>query len=206
MAAANTTTLIALTGPAGAGKDAFAWRLVSTYGFARFAFADPVREAALTVMRAADIDHAYLTERHLKEQPLPGLGFSARRLLQVLGTECGRSLDHDIWVRIMRLRLGLHTAQPVHDRIVVTDVRYPNEARAVREWGAHLVGISRSRVSAVEPHSSETHYADLMAGADTLVVNDGSVRQLHHMADGLADSLGLDQRPSNTLWEELNHA
>lgn len=202
----TTPALIALTGPAGAGKDTAAWRLVTHWGFARFAFADPVREAALTVMRAADVDHAYLTERHLKEQPMPHLGFSARRLLQVLGTECGRSLDHDIWVRIMRLRLGLHTAHPVHDRIVITDVRYPNEARAVREWGAHLVGVSRSTTGGVAPHSSETHYADLMAGADTLLVNDGSVHHLHDLVDGLAETLGLDHRPSNVLWEELNHA
>ncbi|MGK3946065.1 hypothetical protein ABK046_47920, partial [Streptomyces caeruleatus] len=84
---------------------------------------------------------------------------------------------------------------PVHDRIVVTDCRYPNEALWLRTEGAHLVGITRRQALAVREHSSEQHAEMLYGQADTLIVNDdSSLASLHQQLDGLMATLQLDTR------------
>jgi hypothetical protein len=60
-------------------------------------------------------------------------------LLQVLGTEVFRSIDPDIWVRV--LLDTVNEQQP--DIAVITDMRYPNEALAIRNAGGFLVNVLR---------------------------------------------------------------
>ena len=136
--------LIGLCGAAGAGKDTAAAYLERRYGFARFAFADPLRDAALVILQHAGVSDQWLTQRELKEHPIAGLGWSARQLMQHLGTEGVRSLDPDAWIRILQLRAGLGELDtPVADRIVITDVRFANEAAWLMERGGMLLRIVR---------------------------------------------------------------
>lgn len=190
-------TLIGLSGLAGTGKDEAARYLCREYGFVQASFADPIRSMALLLLEEAGIDHAWLTERHLKEQLIEALGVSGRALLQVLGTEVGRALSQDIWVRHLALRLGLApdpcTATPIHDRIVVSDVRFANECAWLRGRGGRLVRLHRSAASPVRPHVSEQQVLDLPADVD-LWNNGPTLVGLHGLLDGVMADFGIEPR------------
>ena len=191
-------TLIGLCGPAGSGKDTAADHLVREYGFVRASFAEAPRSMLEALLSHINADHAYLYEPRLKPQPIPVLGTSYRQLMQTLGTDWARNmLDADIWLRVLARHLGLDVDQPVHDRIVVTDIRYPNEAAWLKQHGGHLVGIQRPDAPAVRPHTSEQHFNALHAAADTTIVNSSSqLAGLHSLLDGLMHQLGVEERPA----------
>jgi hypothetical protein len=188
-------TLIGLTGRAGAGKDTAADYLCAEYGFVRASFAEPLKSMLEAMLEHANIDHIWLHEPGFKNEAIPGLAVSARELMQTLGTEWGRRLIHtDLWVQLLDRHLGIRAGHPVHDRIVITDVRFQNEGEWVRANGGHLLRLAREQAVAVRAHESEAHIEALMA--DTALHNDGSVQHLQDMLDGLMDSLGLVPRES----------
>lgn len=189
-------TLIGLTGLAGTGKDCAAQYLCQEYGFVQAAFADPIRSMALLCLEEAGLDHAWVTERRLKEQPIDGLGISARGLMQTLGTEVGRALHPDLWVRHLGLRLGLDGRQgsaPVHDRIVLSDVRFGNEAAWLRARGGRLVRLHRDTAAGVRPHASELQVLDLVPDVD-LWNNGPTLHGLHGLLDGVMADFGVEAR------------
>jgi hypothetical protein len=153
--------IIGLCGRAGAGKDTAAAYLQLHYRFEPASFAAPLRSMIETLCIDAGIDYAYCHERHLKERPMPGLGVSYRHLAQTLGTDWGRKcIAPDLWVRLAELALGLPD-HPVHDRIVMTDVRFRNEAAMIQGHRGVLVRIVRD-VDPVRDHVSETEADDLV--------------------------------------------
>lgn len=177
--------IVGLCGPAGVGKDTAADYLVHHQGFVRYAFADPLRDMIEALLVSAGLDYAYIYERHLKEQPIPGLDISYRQLAQTLGTEWGRGLTEDLWLRLAALNLGLPLA-PVHDRIVITDVRFPNEAAWVESHQGRVVRIFRSS-DAVRPHISEQLVEAIKPW--THIDNTGHLDELHQQLDEMVLAL-----------------
>ncbi len=177
--------IIGLCGSAGVGKDTAASYLEQAHGFVTYAFADPLRNMLEALLVEAGLDYAYIYERHLKEQPIPGLGLSYRHLAQTLGTEWGRALADDFWLRLAALNLGLPAA-PIHDRIVITDVRFPNEAAWVEQHQGRVVRIFRP-VAAVRAHTSEALVDQIVPWAR--IDNTGTVDQLHEQLDAMVAAL-----------------
>lgn len=142
--------IIGLSGYARSGKDTVAELLVLNYGFKRMAFADGIRQALLALnpllqdgLRLNDVvdEHGWEVAKSKDE---------VRRLLQVMGTEVGRKLIHeDVWV------WRLFNAISTDERIVIPDVRFPNEARMVESQGGEVWRINRPNLSAVNEHVSE---------------------------------------------------
>ena len=190
--------IIGLAGHAGAGKDTAAAYLVQRYGFVQAAFADPIRSMALLLLEEAGIDHRWLTDRAYKELRIPGLGVSARALMQTIGTEVGRHLHPSIWTRHMAMRLGLAGAGlpntcPVHDRIVISDVRFGNEAHWVHLVGGKVIRLHRNQAAAVRTHASEA--ALLTLDADVDLHNHGEhFAGLHGLLDGAMAEWGVEER------------
>lgn len=109
-----------------------------------------------------------------KQDIIDSLGTSARRVMQVLGTEVGRHISEDFWVRIWMKRildLELVNAKGV----IVDDVRFPNEAKAIKQVGGELWRIQRdSHIKLDVTHASEgslRHFA-----VDRIIENSSSVR------------------------------
>lgn len=174
--------LIGLTGAAGAGKTSLAMHLEARHGFERFAFADPILAMLLALCNEAGIESGWATERIFKEAPMPVLGVSYRRMAQTLGTEWGRQmLGADLWIRVAQQRLDnarLHGAP-----VVVSDVRFPNEADWIRQQGGVIVRLVRSGTLKVAPHQSEDHSAGL--AVEYTLLNNGSLQRLHDNTDDL---------------------
>lgn len=186
--------LIGLTGRAGSGKDTAANHLCNQYGFVRASFAEPLKAMLEAMLEHAGLDHIWLHEPAFKNHPISGLGVSGRQLMQTLGTEWGREMvDTDLWVNLLDRHLGISAGHAVHDRIVITDVRMPNEAAWVKAHGGQLLRLVRDHATPVRAHESES-YADTLP-ADCAIYNSGSgFLGLHSMLDGHMASLGLEQR------------
>lgn len=187
--------LVGLCGAAGSGKSEAAWYLTSRFGFEHLAFADALRDMLCSHLTELGIDHAYITEPGMKALPIPGLpgGASGRQLMQTLG-DWGRGIDPDYWVRCLALASGVGRT-PVHDRILVSDVRYPNEAAWLLQHGGVLIRLVREGAEPVRSHSSEQHWAELPAHI-TLVNNGPTLEGLHGLLRGAMADSGLEPRPN----------
>jgi hypothetical protein len=98
----------------------------------------------------------WLGER--KEDQLPGFpeGITARVCLQSLGTEWGRaSVDPDIWVKaaMREAEYFMHT----DSKVIFDDVRFANEAVAIRNAGGKVYRVSRKDFEV----SNDNHISEL---------------------------------------------
>lgn len=186
-AAAGGPRLVGLCGAAGVGKSTVAHMFEALCGAQQMALADPIVNMLHSLLADAGVGGEWITERALKERP-SSIGYSYRHLAQTLGTEWGRNtLDTGIWLRVAQARAAQALALGHH--VVISDVRYPNEAGWVASLGGTVVRVMRPHVSGVRAHSSELHAHDL-AAAHT-ISNDGSLQRLRHQVADLADTLGM---------------
>lgn len=136
--------LIAFTGPAGCGKDTAAIHLAGNYGFVKVSFAEAMKEGVKT-MFGLDDDHVYGSK---KEDIIPELGVSPRHILQTLGTDWGRTMLHpDIWITAVakgwrKMKSEAESGNYVGGGMVISDLRFENEAEWVRNNGGVVVHIS----------------------------------------------------------------
>jgi phosphoribosyl-ATP pyrophosphohydrolase len=77
-----------------------------------------------------------------------------RGILQWWGTEWRRHQDLNYWIN--KTRAKILSLEGTTDLVVVTDVRFPNEAELIEELGGLVVRVSRPEADhVVDPHSSE---------------------------------------------------
>lgn len=176
---------IAFTGHARTGKDSAARILVEEFGFSRYAFADPMREAllrldpyveanALGYVRLSQLVRYYGWEKAKSHDDV-------RCLLQRFGTEAGRELHgENCWVSILFLQL----MKDAPERVVITDCRFSNEAVAVREMGGIVVRICRPGTGPVNFHPSDLGLPPHLI--DHIIQNDGDLTQLANTVRRLA--------------------
>lgn len=154
--------IIALMGVAGSGKTVVARRL-EHYGFARTRFAAPIKMMLKIGLGLTDAQ----LDGDQKAQPIHDLGgASARTMMQTLGTEWGRRMIHnDLWANAWKRHVASMTG-----RIVVDDLRFPNEAKAVREMGGVIWRIYRPGLVTMD-HASERSQRDI---EDDLLLNNAT--------------------------------
>ncbi len=140
--------LIGLAGLKQSGKTTAGDYLASKYKFDHTSFAEPMRRFAMDLFRMNE-----LQLEALKEQPLPMLDYKVtpREFMQKLGTEFAREMIHpDLWVRACLMRID--PKRPT----VVSDVRFANEAHAIRAMGGKIVQIVRTnQIASGDTHASE---------------------------------------------------
>lgn len=155
--------LIGLTGKARSGKTTVS-KMLEIYGYTALSFAAPIK-AMLSVIG--------LDEPADKEAPLPALNLSYRQLAQTLGTEWGRTLHPDLWLILLDATLK---NLPHDAKIVITDVRFENEANWIRQHGT-LWHITRpNHTNNVRAHSSENGIQ--YQPGETFIVNDNTLNHL----------------------------
>mgnify|MGYP000225759508 CR=1 FL=1 len=148
--------IIGLTGYAGTGKDAVR-SILEERGFIGFAFADPIRSMLRELLTSNGISDEFIDSRELKESIIPELGVSYRQMAQTLGTEWGRMLQPDLWLRLA----GAYMADVERNTwaestcFVISDVRFANEAQWVRDHGGVIWRIERPSAMPVRAHVSE---------------------------------------------------
>lgn len=119
----NQTELrIAFIGPMRAGKDTCAEMCINRYGGEIIKFAQPL----------------YDIQNYIYERTYLPKGKKDRLLLQWLGTEWGRTIDSDLWVNILMKDLKNKSGN-----LYVTDCRFKNEIKVLRENGFKLYRVER---------------------------------------------------------------
>jgi hypothetical protein len=93
-----------------------------------------------------------------------------RRLLQDLGVSGRKLLYPNVWVT------PVFSTIRVSDRVVITDVRFENEAGAVKNMGGQLWRVKRMGFGPVNGHVSESELDDHKV--DQIFVNNGTLEDL----------------------------
>jgi len=208
--------IIGLTGKARSGKDTAARCIHQhilnhtatvdfeySYALGLEAFAAPLKSMVAMLLdffgKGEIMNPATLQpyiDGELKEELIPEIGASPRKLLQTLGTEWGRqTIKDDIWIACMLERIKKYSMILDHGFagviIVITDVRFDNEATALKELGATLVEIKRDDVPDVvgdAPHGSEAGVSVDMI--DRVVYNNGTLEEFaYELVDKLSGVL-----------------
>lgn len=173
--------IIGLTGRAGSGKDTVRTFLEERHAFAGMAFADPIRSMLSALLREVGASDDWMTDRLLKEGTIPALGTSYRHLAQTLGTEWGRRIDTEFWLRIAKARLNVMREAGVKS-VVISDVRFINEAHWIAAEGGQVWRIDRLQAEPVRLHESEliSHI-----NPHRIIPNSGTVADLHRWVDAI---------------------
>jgi hypothetical protein len=196
--------LIGLSGKKRTGKDTAAEALIAL-GYKRFAFADVMKEAVYRLdtpighevrARADGEFHKLVKAGDTIARPrikdlVDAWGWEGakqdhevRRLLQVFGTEVGRSLfGENFWVEQTMRQVAAHDGPAV-----ITDVRFPNEARAIEKAGlSWLLRIERPGLEPGDQHASETALDDYEFEA--VIKNNSTIDALHKSVTWYAEDL-----------------
>lgn len=177
-------TVVGISGHFSSGKDTVAQRLITRHGFVRVGFSDSLKYEVATTLRKTLL--AYATERSgpislehedrvIRELLWVNRTTVTRALLQEWGTELRRTEDPDYWIRAWQ------EAARRFPRVVVPDVRFPNEAVAIRAAGGRLVLVKRPDRDGDE-HASETALV-AWEDWDHVFINDGTIADLHDAVD-----------------------
>ena len=161
--------VVGFAGKARSGKDTAGAYLVENYQFLRYSFAQPLKDATKIMF--------HLTDKQIenKEKPAEPWGMSPRDLYQRVGTDIARNIDVNVWVK----GADMFVKKNPERSVVVTDVRFSNEAFWIRSQGGLVVFLHSDTRGIFEGggHLSENG----LEGSDVDIVlqNDGTIEALH---------------------------
>lgn len=210
-------------GSAGAGKDEAAKQLVAKHNFVPVAFADPMKRFAAELFDWDQDRLWGPSENRAKEDqryprtmgpfgPRSDPYLTARHVLQSLGNDWGREMcTLDVWVLYaMRVAEQIGSGEYVYDQtlglsdsrmvvgpprknVVFTDLRYKNEAAAVRKGGGYLVRVRRwvPEIKVSPTHQSEIDLLDLHDDDfDWVLHNRSTLEDLWNQVDHMVANIG----------------
>lgn len=178
--------IIGLTGYAQSGKDTVAQILVDRFGFKRIAFADKIRELLYEMDPPIKIhpDGGLVGLQNFvdiygwdeaKQEP------QVRQHLQNLGVAARKVFDESFWIY---QALGEVAPQ---DKVVVSDVRFSNEADWIKDFDGQIWRVTRPGIDAVNNHVSETNMDNYKE--DVHLINAGTLDELVLLVQTRMDSL-----------------
>jgi len=167
--------IIGLSGYAQSGKDTVANYLVTNKGFTRVAFADPIKELLYEMNPIIDEQNAVTLQNLVDNVSWEGAKLypEVRSLLQNLGMGGRKVFNRNFWIDV-----ALEYAQNnSHEGpYVVTDVRFKNEAKRIKNMGGQIWRVERPFVNAVNGHISEHDLDDWEF--DAIIHNNSTIEDL----------------------------
>ncbi len=140
--------IIGFVGFIGSGKDTAADYLVNFHGFRRDSFANTLKDAVAAVFGwdRVLLEGRTKEAREWREQVDPWWAerlnkpnLTPRWILQYWGTEvCRNGFHDDIWIASLENKM-----RKTKDNIVISDVRFPNEIKAIHNAGGIVVRVKR---------------------------------------------------------------
>lgn len=134
-----------------------------------------------------EVDRALYGEE--KDMPVEGLDVTPRRMLQLLGTDWGRTIREDLW--IVCKQATIKTYNDYTDVVLIPDIRFDNEAALcdviVQVIRPHYVAPDPDRVMEMAGHASE--YGISAHLIDITVHNNGTLEELGMTVPQTLDSI-----------------
>jgi len=210
--------IIGICGFIGSGKDTIADYLVNTHEFRRESFANTLKDAVSSVFGwdRTMLEGRTKEAREWREQQDEwwtqrlGMPITPRYILQQWGTEvCRRGFHDDIW--IASLENKLRTSK---DHVVISDCRFPNEIKAIKNAGGMVVrvkrgeepewydaavsanageygnmtwSISKNKLERLNIHASETAWVG--TNFDFVLYNNSSIDDLYSQVEVVLDAM-----------------
>lgn len=152
--------LIGITGKKRAGKDVCAAHLEKYYGFIHYKFASAIKTSVGSIFLWDD----EWINGEFKETIDPRWGISPREAQQAIGTELFRErlpeifpkfnkcIGNNIWVQRFKY---FYEGLPKTANVVVSDIRFLNEAESIKALGGIIVRVDRKGLVSIDPHPSE---------------------------------------------------
>lgn len=206
--------IIGIVGFIGSGKDTVADYLTNFHGFRRESFANSLKDAIAHVFGwdRTMLEGRTKQAREWREQVDPWwaerLGMpnlTPRWILQYWGTEvCRKAFHDDMWIASLENKLRSST-----DNIVISDCRFPNEIKSIRDAGGIVIRVKRGvdptwyrdaadmnagpkctnwslasgRMAELKIHASETAWVGTKF--DAVLDNNGSIDELYAIVKDL---------------------
>lgn len=187
--------VVGFSGFAGAGKDEAAGALVRQLAFVRRAYADALRTGAERMNPIVGYDDTNGKLLHYADV-LQTYGYArakalfpeVRRFLQVYGTEGARDVfGANIWVDTLFDKAYEDGIR----RLVIPDVRFPNEIAAIENEQGLVFRISRPGLVAVNDHASEG-LTDDDFDPSMIITNNDDPKALHRkVVRRVSEAFGL---------------
>jgi hypothetical protein len=143
--------IIGVCGFIGSGKDTVADYLVNFHEFRRESFASTLKDAVAAVFGwdRTLLEGRTKEAREWREQVDPWWAerlaiptLTPRWVLQYWGTEvCRRSFHDSIWIASLENKL-----RNSKDHVVISDCRFPNEIKSIKESGGKIVWVKRGEL------------------------------------------------------------
>lgn len=139
--------IIGICGFIGSGKDTVADYLVNSHGFRRESFASTLKDAVAHVFGwdRTMLEGRTKQAREWREQrdewwsTRLGQDITPRWILQYWGTEvCRKGFHDDIWIASLENKI-----RNSRDNIVISDCRFPNEIKAIKNAGGKVIRVTR---------------------------------------------------------------
>lgn len=214
--------IIGVCGFIGSGKDTIADYLVNFHEFRRESFANTLKDAVSAVFGwdRTMLEGRTKEAREWREQVDPWWAerldmptLTPRWVLQYWGTEvCRKGFHDDIWIASLENKL-----RNSKDNVVISDCRFPNEIKSIRNAGGIVVrvvrgpepewykdaeavnkgpkhihwALSKDRLNQFKIHASETAWVGTKF--DAVLDNNGSISDLFETVEGLIKNQQQDR-------------
>lgn len=200
--------IVGFVGFIGSGKDTAADYLVNFHGYRRDSFANTLKDAVANVFGwdRVLLEGRTAEAREWREQVDPWWAqrlnmpkLTPRWVLQYWGTEvCRHGFHDDIWIASVENKM-----RKTADNIVISDVRFPNEIKAIHNAGGKVIrvkrgpepewydaaisansgpngnatwSLSKAKLAQLKIHASETAWVG--GNIDIIISNDGTIDEL----------------------------
>jgi hypothetical protein len=219
--------IIGICGLIGAGKDTIADYLVNIHEFRRESFAGTLKDAVAAVFGwdRVMLEGRTRASRAWREQPDAwwsarlGREITPRWVLQHWGTEvCRRAFHDDVWIASLENKL-----RNTMDSVVISDCRFPNEIRAIRNQGGIVVRVMRGSDPEWYAVAAQANAGDAAAGAglstfgihrsetawigtefDAVLENNASMDDLYQHVNDLVQDLRAAMRSQHETLQSRN--
>lgn len=188
--------LIGLKGERRAGKDTVAGILIAKHGYTRRAFADNLKMEIFVALGRAMLIHHGIEPMHAtftywmsfldehKNDPADSEFGWVGPLLQFWGTEYRRhKCGETYWLDQLEAQLG--------PAVVVTDIRFPNEADLIRKHGGVIWHVERPGAQEDGGARGSSHASEALVHTIKADFTIGNTGTLEHLADQVAQALQL---------------
>lgn len=106
-----------------------------------YSFADPLKTDICMNILGLTYDQCYGSDEDkntMTDLVWAGEVLTARRAMEVIGTDIFRQLLNDVWVRATMLRIKREKP----DIAIIPDCRFPNEVDTILQYGGHVIRFS----------------------------------------------------------------
>jgi dephospho-CoA kinase len=196
--------IIGLVGKIGSGKTTVSNYLESKYQYSEYSFAGPIK---LIGSAFGFEDYQLNGTQTQKLEVNKYWGISARHFLQKFGTDICRDILPNVipdmqlgesgspWINLFEIHVNKLIKKNCNVKIIISDVRFADEANAIKKMGGHLIRINMNAKNKIidntTTHSSEVDIDNIIVDDD--IYNNETLDELYLNVDNILNTIIMNQ-------------